>query len=381
MVVYDWHQEKSEKIYVDVPFEKRIISKLIQENFIENRLISESLQSPILSAPFVMGDKGGISLSSFTGESKFADKITTTIDMMAPPEERLSKPPKREYNGYKFEYQDGIKFKLAERPFPSENKLASIFSNKFSNIKNQFQRRSKYDGEYSIFSTVIPQKGYGKTTVVKELLNNYMSNEVTLPYDLYKFKDREKGLQSLQKNIDSNLWVQVVYSHQFNPILSEKDSTLDQKYLKRLKRDFDVILTDIWPDDNERERIIKNHFMDKRNLLRTAQSFARSRETEELTEKDFEKARGLMIDNFDEFKRNNKVKNYFLFADTSSTNKRYSILQSYFIENRESKIEDIWDEVEEYEVFKEEEDLKGLLDWMEDKGHIIESGKGVYKWV
>ncbi len=121
--------------------------------------------------------------------------------------------------------------------------------------------------------------------------------------------------------------------------------------------------------------------MDKRNLLRAAQSFARAEERDTLKKKDFEKTRGLIIDNFDKLKKDERVKNYFVFAEESSSNKRYSIVQSYFIENREAKIEDIWDEVQDYDVFHDKEDLGGLLDWMKKKGDIIESGDEVYKWV
>jgi len=381
LVVYDWYQERSEKIYVDVPFEKRIISNLIEENFIPDKSVSESFQSPIMGAPPIRGNKGGISLSSLNSESKFAKEMTSTIEMMVPPEERQSKPPKKEYKGHKFDYRDGIKFKLAERPFPGNTRLSSIFSNEYSKITDQHKKRNSFEGEYSIFSSLVPDNEYSHTTKVKQIINNYMKNEINLPYDLVKYKNREKGLKSLQRMIDGEIWAQVVYSHQFTPILDNNQKILNN-YLNKLKNDFDVLLTDVWTSDKEREMNIKSYFMDKRNLLRTAQSFARAEERNTLKKKDFEKTRGVIIDNFEELKRDERVKNYFIFADKSSSNKRYSIVQSYFIENKEAKIEDIWDEVKDYDVFHNKEDLEGLLDWMKkEKGDIIESSKGVYKWV
>jgi len=380
LVVYEWDREKSEKIYVDVPFEKKIISKLIEENFVSDRLVSESFQCPILSAPPVVGDIGGISLSSFTEESKFALEVIKTVEMMTPPEMRSSKPPKKEFEGHNFSYKEGVQFQLAERPPSSTDRFTGIFS-PFSKIKNQYQRRKNYDGEYSIFSTIRPEKGYGTSSVVKNLMKNFRDSEATLPYDLHEFRDRHEELESLRKVVNGELWVQVVYSHQFNPILEDKEKELTYKFLKRLKKDYDALLIENISNDRDRERMIKNHLLDKGNLKRTAQSFARADERNKLKKKDFQRARGLIIDQFDEFRNNEEVKNFFLFADSTTRDEKNDILQSYFIENEEAKIEDIWESVKDYKVFRDKEDLKQVLDEMRKDGDIIESHRNVYKWV
>lgn len=81
LVIEDWEELESDKIYVDVSHESKIISKILDENLFGDEQISLCFQSPIISAPFD-GSIGGISLSSISGSSSFSKELTKTIQLM-----------------------------------------------------------------------------------------------------------------------------------------------------------------------------------------------------------------------------------------------------------------------------------------------------------
>jgi len=93
-----WDYLRSDTIYVDVPFEKGIINKILNEELIGEKHLISSIQAPILSAPYVQGSQGGVSLASIAMETTFVKKLNKTIQMMVPPEYRTMQPPKSVYN-------------------------------------------------------------------------------------------------------------------------------------------------------------------------------------------------------------------------------------------------------------------------------------------
>lgn len=88
----------TDSVYLDVPYEKRLIENLFIENLPLDKEISRSFQAPILSAPYD-GKVGGISLSSLSWNSKLAIELMKIIQLMVPPEYRFMDPQKRPLMG------------------------------------------------------------------------------------------------------------------------------------------------------------------------------------------------------------------------------------------------------------------------------------------
>ena len=74
ILIEEWEELPSDSVYLDVPYEKRIIENLFTENLPLDKEISRSFQAPILSAPYD-GKVGGISLSSLSWNSKLAIEL------------------------------------------------------------------------------------------------------------------------------------------------------------------------------------------------------------------------------------------------------------------------------------------------------------------
>ena len=220
LVVEEWEYLNSDYIYVDVPFEKRIIEKIISENLTSEEHIPVSFQSPIISAPYVVGGIGGVSLSSMAAKSRFAEELIKTIQLMVPPEYRATRPPKSVYRGHKFLYESGIKFHLAERPYYDRNLLRGLYARNFNPVLKEVNRRFGFKGEYSIFSTLVPEK-VNISQFFTELFNNFTKTEITLPYDLDELPLMDIELTKLRKVIDEDVWLQVVYSRQIHPRLTD----------------------------------------------------------------------------------------------------------------------------------------------------------------
>ncbi len=243
VVIETWDYLESDSIYVDIPYEKKIIQNIISENLIDSPQISLSFQSPILSAPYVNGSIGGISLSSIACDSAFAKELLKTMQLLVPPEYRPLKPPKSVYKGYTFPYLEGIGFHLAERPYLGTNILSTLYAKEYPMLETELSMRYKFKGEFSIFSTLNPDEG-NITQIWKELLKKFTATEVTLPSDLEELKDwNANDLRRLKQATNEDIWIQVVHARQHMPRMSTE---VDKEYistLNLLSKDLDVDCT------------------------------------------------------------------------------------------------------------------------------------------
>lgn len=299
VLIEDWNDLKSDSIYIDVPYEKKIIQNILSENLIDNPQISLSFQSPIISAPYVGGSFGGISLSSIAYDSAFAKELLKTIQLLVPPEYRTVRPPKSAYKGYTFPYLEGIGFHLAERPYWDNNIFSTFYAKEYSVLEAEQLQRYRFNGEFSIFSTLSPTEG-NTTQMWKELMRNYTATEVALPWSMEGLKEWDNvDLRRLKRAANEDIWIQVAYARHCMPGMSED---ADKDYIKTinlLKEDFDTLLSDIIKQDESREYLISSMlYSSSYNLKRVAQSIARAEQRDQLDDKHFKKARDLMVDNF-----------------------------------------------------------------------------------
>ncbi|MBU7029911.1 MAG: hypothetical protein HXS48_23450 [Theionarchaea archaeon] len=378
-IIEEWEYLDSDYIYRDVPYERRIVSKIIREYLIDDKQISLSFQSPVMGAPYD-GTFGGISLSSIAGDSSFAKELVKTIQLIVPPEYRTVRPPKSVYRGSAFNYARGIDFCFAERPYPSSNILSSICTNKYAGVNKELSKRRTFTGEFSIFST-INHMGNG-TDVWKELLRNFTNTEVTLPENLDDLVEADVYLKYLRNVINEDLWIQVVHSRQYRPGMNAEMDDVLIGVAAGLKKDFDVLLSDIHRKEEDKEYLVMSLLGPSvHNLRRIAQSLARSDEKEVLNADYFKKARNLLIDNFTGFIEHPNFKKMREKMEASRADARFSVVQTEIVHNPRSSVVEIFQAVKSKGLFRDVYDLQGLLDWMKKKGYVIVDMNKQYRWV
>ena len=250
ILIEEWEELPSDSIYLDVPFEKRIIENLFTENLPLGKEISRSFQAPILSAPYD-GKVGGISLSSLSWNSKLAIELMKIIQLMVPPEYRKMDPPKRAINGIFFD-SNSIQYKLSERPKVGNDILSKVYSDDYIKLRQSLIERNNFEGEYSLFSSVKINEGTKRQKIL-ETFRNFTETEITLS-DIDKLlTDEDMYIRPLLNSIDENLWIQVVYAHQNNPREGKNYDKEYQEIMELLSKDYDIILADKFKQEKTRE--------------------------------------------------------------------------------------------------------------------------------
>ena len=382
LLIEEWNYLKSDSIYVDVPYEKKIISKLIKENLIDDEQISLCYQAPIISAPFD-GGVGGVSFTSIYDNSSFAKELSKTMQMMVPPEYRKSSPPKSVVKGYRFQLLDGIDFHLAERPHSEENILSSIYTNKYTKVDKELAIRHGFRGEYSVFSAIKPSDD-NENQLLKELWKNFTAAEITLPSKHKDLLDSGVLITGLKKIIDENLWMQIIHSRQICPEINEKIELKLVKTFNDLKKHFDIILSDTEIHSESRKFLVdKFGAKSKDNLLRIAQSFARAEEKNQLHNNNIKLAADLIKENFDSLfhiPNVNTLKSK-IQRRKNIENPKYSIVQTEVISNPHSTTSEIFETIKSTKIFKDIYELQEYLDLLHENGAVIVDNKKGYVWV
>ena len=383
IMIEDWEYLPSDRLYVDVPYEKNHIQKLLKENLSLSGNLLPSFQSPLISSPYVHGSIGGISLSSFlpsfSSDKKFTEELIRTVQKMTPPEYRGLKPPKSFYNGNKFKDEIGT-FHFAERPYFDNKYISSFSDNSLNKLEVEKNNRNNFLGEYSIFST-IDIRNSDKSTMYNYVLKKFTESELTLSDAFENLSPDIVNLKRLKKSIKEDSWIQIVASRQLNPIVNEED-LLFKKTIDKLREDFDVTLSNDIKKDSLRGEFVKPMIYNTSyNVIRLIQSFARAENREKLKGGDFSKARNLIIDNFGDFVRNPNFKEIKPFLKRIKIDERYSVVQTFLINNSKSTIKDIYESVKSTRLFKDLTDLQRLLDWMQKRGHVWLDKDKKYSWI
>lgn len=379
ILIEEWEELPSDSIYLDVPFEKRIIEKLLSDNLPLDKEISKSFQAPILSAPY-NGKLGGISLSSLSWNSKLAMELMKIIQMMVPPEYRDIDPPKKVIGGISFD-SNGILYQLAEKPKLGNNILSKIYSENYSKLIQSLAKRNNFLGEYSLFSSIKVNEGTRRQKIV-ETFRNFTLTEITLSDIDQLLTEDDMYVRPLLNSIDENLWIQVVNAHHNNP---KEGKNYDKEYrdlIQLISKDLDIILSDKFRQDITRESIIRSMINKTgQNLKRLAQSFARAENSKEITNKFLKDSRKITIDNFERLINEPSIKKEINSLSDYESNQRYNVVQSILINNPNLTALEIFQEVSPTGLFKDEYDIKDLLDWMHKKGHVIKDSQNRYSFI
>lgn len=381
IIIEGWEQISSDKMYIDVPHEKSHIQKLIKENLIGDENTSLSFQSPLMSSPHVSGSIGGISLASLSNNGFFSRELIKTILKMTPPEYRGTIPPEKAYIGSKINDIEGIKFHFAERPYINDKRVSSFLDTSENKLRNEIEKRKKFNGEYSIFSTITPISSKS-TSVWNELLKGFTDTEITLPENLEELRESDVDLDRMNKAITEDLWLQIVASRQLNPPIDKEPSQWLNQTLIKLKQDFDVLLSESHKEGIQKNYVVREMlFNTDNNVKRLAQSFARAENRDILNENDFSKARDLIVDNFTGFISHPNFEGLQSYVKKKEENSRFSILGACLINNQKSTIQEIWESTKSSNLFKDLTDLQGVLDWCQKKGFVWVDNEKRYEWI
>ena len=379
ILIEEWEELPSDSVYLDIPYEKRIIENLFIENLPLDKEISRSFQAPILSAPYD-GKVGGISLSSLSWNSKLAFELMKIIQLMVPPEYREMDPPKKAINGITFD-SNSINYKLAERPKVGHNILSKIYSENYSKLHQSLLERNNFEGEYSLFSSIKISEGTRRKRIL-ETFRNFTQTEITLSDIDQLLTEDDMYIKPLVKVIDENLWIQVVHAHQNNPTEGKNYGKEYQDIIELLFKDYDILLADKFKQEKTREFIVRS-MMNKTsyNIKRLAQSFARAEDKNEITNKFLKNSRRTTLDNFERLISEPSIKKEIDSIKDYETNERYNVVQAILINNTNLTAIEIFLEVKSTGLFKDEYDLQDLLDWMHKKGHLIRDSQNRYSFI
>ncbi|HNR44998.1 MAG TPA: hypothetical protein PKH80_07520 [Methanofastidiosum sp.] len=379
IIIDEWEELPSDSIYLDVPYEKRIIENLFAENLPLDREISRSFQAPILSAPYD-GGVGGISLSSLSWNSKLALELQKIIQLMVPPEYRGMDPPKKAISGINFD-SNTIQYKLAEKPKIGHNILSKVYSDSYSKLHQSLVERNNFEGEYSLFSSIKINEGTRRQMIL-ETFRNFTQTEITLSDIDQLLTEDDMYLRPLLKMIDENLWIQVVHAHYNNPTEGKNYDKEYRHIIDLLSKDYDVLLADKFKQDKTRELIVRSILnRTSYNIRRLAQSFARADDKTEITNKYLKDSRRNVLDNFERLISEPAIKKEIDSIKDHESDERYNVVQATLINNPYLNVVEIFREVKSTDLFKDEYDVQDLLDWMHKKGHVIRDSQNRYSFI
>ena len=377
--INDWNYIRSDSIYVDVPFEKKRITKLINSSISsDNQNLALGFTQSIVGAPKVINDAGGISFTSFTNSSSFSKEIFKTIQLMLPPEYRCIKPPLRVEKGSWFNYGNGIQFHLAEKPYSDSNYLKGSIFKTVNSMSSELNQRIKYSGEYSSVSSIFCSDNT-LSHEFKTLLLNFSKVEFTIPEDLSTCQF-DTDLLRIKREIDSDLWMQVVNYRYVNP--SIKNDSIKLNLLRKLREDFDSILSDSFKNFEQRDSILESIMKGiQNNVLRLSQSFARYDNTDKVNKNHFVKVRDVLVDNLNDFLNSGYVKSQANIFNKIKINEVYSLIETSLVSCQHQTINQIYESVKDSDLIRDFYHFQSIVDELIEKNWILRHNNGTYYWI
>jgi len=382
IIVEDWEKRESDYIYPDVPVESGIIRKIIEENINAEKPMAESLQSPLISSPFVLGDVGGISLASILDGSDFAHELCKTMELMLPPEYRSFSPPKSGVRGRNMDIRNGIEIHVAERIVTGRNYLSSVEGSTFKLMDVESKRRFSFQGEYSILGAMIKSHSTG-IQLYKDMLHKFFEFEVSIP-DLSKLIEYDAYIPDLTKAIDEDIWLQVVSMRRKTPPISI--SPQEEKRLREgIKEDIETVLCERTPE--QYRGVLSEMKAEKciENLKREAKSLARAEGRKTVDFSLLKHARNNFLDRFWDLENDVTFRNIKYNAKIEWNNIRSFIVENILRELGRATAEEIYQRVSLNgnfrTFFNDIEDLKSLLRSLQRKDWVIKDPQNRYIWV
>jgi DNA replicative helicase MCM subunit Mcm2 (Cdc46/Mcm family) len=216
------------------------------------------------------------------------------------------------------------------------------------------------------------------------MFKRFAETEITLPYELDKLPyTHDIELTKIREAIDEDIWLQVVYSRQIQPMVSldiEKaiiDATLN------IKESLEITFSDIFSKTRANVKINAMMPKIKENLIRIAQSLARADEKDKVLLKHIKDSRNIIKSSLEELLENPTVRREIkaVKRQESKRTPRFGLIQEALITNPYASIYEIWEFVKSSGYFEDLDDLAGMLNWLHKKGYVIKTRDGRYCWI
>jgi len=391
VIVESWELLPNNYLYLDIQPIPKLITEIFEKGLGAEKTLAEALQTPLVSAPYVFKDIGGISLSTLLDPTQhaksafeYAKELCKTMQLMLPPEYRGLLPPKSIHVGKKIIVDTGVTFHVAERFLVDKNYFSSVLGDNFKVVDMEMKKRNVFPGEYSILGSLIPSGSMGKQ-LLKEMIHKFFDTELCVP-NMSNLLYTDIPIPRLAKLIDENLWLQIVNMRQLTPFLNISSQEIGV-FREKIKKDIDVILTEKIPSKYAGEIFI-NMKADScmKNLGRVAQSFARTEGKEKTDSHHLALARSVFIDRFNELAADKRLEGIVCSVEDEKKKMRGYVGEQIIRCLKNPTTEEIYQYGKVYVpdfgwLFKDMSDLQGLLDWYYRKAYVICGLDKRYVWV
>ncbi len=272
---------------------------------------------------------------------------------------------------------DGIEIHVAERIVTGRNYFSSVEGSTFKLLDEESRRRFAFQGEYSILGAMIKSYSTGKQ-LYKDMLHKFFEFEVSIP-DLSKLIEYDAYIPNLTRAIGEDIWLQVVSMRQKTPSIgiSLQEET---KLRAGIKEDIETVLCEKMPEQYTEilSEMQANDCIE--NVKREAKSLARAEGKENVDFSLLKHARNNFLDRLWGLENDVAFRNIKYDAKMERNQIRFFIVENILRELRRATAEEIYQKTDK-NFFKDIEDLKGLLKWMQGKGFMIKDPKERYIWV
>jgi len=374
LIADDFEELDSSYVYVDVPYEKRSITQFIKENLTRDVELAKSLQPTISGAPYVMNDRGGISLSAFMQQGTFSREFLRTLKMMQPPE--FTDLCEETYTSGKFSVSKGMNLILSNKALPSKNFFTAFSSANYSLLNAELVKRQLYNGEYSIACGLIP-KGGNPSELLQDILSKFVKTEVTRSSNFEELNQAGILLSSAQDNIDENLWLQIVDQRQNQPTINLSPNE-ESEWLRRVRVQWSAIMEALNLKDASHEaRVYTTASM--KNIKKVAQSISREKHKQVVQEAEIRESFEIFAGNSLQLTENNLIQHAAITRlPQMYENAKFKAVRAELSVDKLS-ITELFQNVKEY--FKNLEELQTFTEKLRLSGFIFEPKQGTYYWV
>ncbi|MFW5976933.1 MAG: hypothetical protein ACOCQQ_00250 [Candidatus Nanoarchaeia archaeon] len=373
IIIEEFEELPIEKIYEDLPFEKRRISSLFLDNLGGDKFLSQSLAIPLLSAPASLNVPGGISYASLAQQTHFLKELFKSVELATPPELRLLSLPPKSYQ--KEEWiaissmlkRHSIEFKFAEKILNSKNKISLTNTNNYNIINKELDKKNTFKGEYSFISGIS-----SRLTNKEELVRKFTKTHITTT----KLTELGKDIDILKfrKELSENIWYNIIATRQFFPKINDKK--IINEYENKIKEDWGVHLSEMGEEENEIIKKIKAETTTK-NVIQIAQANARDQGREQIIKEDLKYGRYLFNSSMNEFTEHHLIPK----KEEQKKNKELNkiTLIKVCLESKNFTEEELWFELKESRYFQNQSDFQNILKELHKSGIIYQAPNG-WSW-
>lgn len=380
IIIKDIEVLPDDHLYKDVPFEEESVKDILMEGLNGDEFTAKSLQSPLLSSPQGFSKSGGIGMASMLSSGPMADELIRQLQVILPPEYRMLDAPDRDKKGAWKRIngrEQQIKFKVAQKRTPnSRSQVSASKATNYAVVNREMSRKLDFGGEYSFVGSLVP--GGSKVDTFNEMFHKFTQTEVTT-FHLEELRYADVDLERLQQEImgRENLWLNLVYSRQFQPGL--KDKINEDSFKSDIRDEWEAFMPQMGYEDIPQYLLDVKADESWKNMKRIGQSIARADGRGTVKKKDLKEARNMISSSLEELVMQEETRKARKQVKKRDRNDRYASVQD-ILQSTRATTDQIWRIIKPYNYFDDKNDLQGFLDWLKRNKHIIRDQKGRYRW-